>query len=236
MFILTCFSFQTSDEELPVCSPNSVCNKIDTYATPYVDKLCRCPASSSSSGRRSTTCSTSTHARDGHTISDRTKQFKVRAKKNGERKYGYKIQEVRTFFSTLFPNVSCFSPTYTFLSVFPPSLDLRACEALETLQVFQGRKPDSDLLPRQLHPANHALPLPQERRHLLDQEPGLRYGPGNWNRVQLRLFTPNGKNNSHYLPSNLLNDVIKSSPQNSGRIGFFYCVFIFYPSENPLPT
>jgi hypothetical protein len=81
---------QKSDADLPVCSPNSVCNKIDTYGTPWVEKQCRCPTSgagtksgggNSSGNKRSSMsqqCSVSTHNRDGHTIVDRTRQYKVR--------------------------------------------------------------------------------------------------------------------------------------------------------------
>lgn len=58
-----------SDEDLPVCSPFSVCAKLDTYGTPWMEKQCRCPGVNS--------CSSSTHARDGHTVHDRTKQYKV---------------------------------------------------------------------------------------------------------------------------------------------------------------
>ena len=53
-----------------MCSPYSVCGKLDTYGTPWLERQCRCPGSP---------CSTSTHARDGHTVHDRTKQYKVRA-------------------------------------------------------------------------------------------------------------------------------------------------------------
>lgn len=56
------------DSDLPVCSPFSVCGKVDTYGSPWMEKQCRCPGSP---------CSTSTHARDGHTVHDRTKQYKV---------------------------------------------------------------------------------------------------------------------------------------------------------------
>lgn len=59
----------TSDADLPVCSPNSVCNKIDTYGTPWVEKQCRCP-----SGHQ---CSTSTHPKDGRTVVDRTRLYKT---------------------------------------------------------------------------------------------------------------------------------------------------------------
>jgi len=56
------------DSDLPVCSPFSVCGKLDTYGTPWLEKQCRCPAKP---------CSESAHTRDGHTIADRTKQYKV---------------------------------------------------------------------------------------------------------------------------------------------------------------
>ncbi|XP_076043496.1 protein argos [Oratosquilla oratoria] len=63
--------FQTgkSEKDLPVCSPWSVCSKVDTYATPWVERQCRCP------GDR--TCSTDISPDDGHTITDKTRQFKV---------------------------------------------------------------------------------------------------------------------------------------------------------------
>merc|ERR1711994_364681 len=56
------------DTDLPVCSPFSVCSKVDTYGAPFLEKQCRCPGSP---------CSSSMHTRDGHTIHDRTKQFKI---------------------------------------------------------------------------------------------------------------------------------------------------------------
>jgi len=62
------FQAGEKDSDLPVCSPFSVCGKVDTYGTPWMEKQCRCPG---------TPCSTSTHARDGHTVHDRTKQYKV---------------------------------------------------------------------------------------------------------------------------------------------------------------
>ena len=64
------FLLQNSEASLPVCSPNSVCNKLDTYSSPWVEKQCRCPQGMNS-------CSTSTHIRDGHTITDRNRQYKV---------------------------------------------------------------------------------------------------------------------------------------------------------------
>ena len=62
--------FQNSEASLPVCSPNSVCNKVDTYSSPWVEKQCRCPSGMDP-------CSTSVHVKDGHTISDRNRQYKV---------------------------------------------------------------------------------------------------------------------------------------------------------------
>jgi len=59
-----------SEASLPVCSPNSVCNKVDTYGSPWVEKQCRCPSSMDS-------CSSVTHSKDGHTISDRNRQYKI---------------------------------------------------------------------------------------------------------------------------------------------------------------
>jgi len=63
--------YQTGDkeEDLPVCSPFSVCGRVDTYGSPWMEKQCRCPGE--------TQCSTSTHLHDGHTVHDRTKQYKV---------------------------------------------------------------------------------------------------------------------------------------------------------------
>ena len=64
---------QESETDLPVCSPFSVCSKLDTYGAPFLEKQCRCPGAP---------CSDSMHTKDGHTIHDRTKQFKVRTKKD----------------------------------------------------------------------------------------------------------------------------------------------------------
>lgn len=62
--------FQTgsSESDLPVCSPYSVCGKLDTYGAPWMEQQCRCPSSH---------CSKSTHPRDGHSVIDRTKQYKI---------------------------------------------------------------------------------------------------------------------------------------------------------------
>jgi len=51
-----------------VCSPFSVCGKLDTYGTPWMERQCRCPSSQ---------CSTSPFIRDGHSVHDRTKQYKI---------------------------------------------------------------------------------------------------------------------------------------------------------------
>ena len=67
--------FQSSEESLPICSPNSVCNKVDTYGSPWVEKQCRCPTTP---GSKSSSCSTSIHPKDGHTVVDRNRQYKVK--------------------------------------------------------------------------------------------------------------------------------------------------------------
>ncbi|XP_071521352.1 protein giant-lens [Panulirus ornatus] len=58
-----------TEDELPMCSPWSVCNKVDMYDSPRVERQCRCPAIQ--------TCSATLDSSDGHTISDKTKMFKV---------------------------------------------------------------------------------------------------------------------------------------------------------------
>merc|ERR1712018_947100 len=63
-----------SEESLPVCSPNMVCNKVDTYGSPWVERQCRCPATSSG---KPVTCSTSIHSKDGFTAVDRNRQYKM---------------------------------------------------------------------------------------------------------------------------------------------------------------
>ncbi|CAL4101224.1 unnamed protein product [Meganyctiphanes norvegica] len=63
--------FQTgnTDGALPVCSPWSVCNKIDFYDSPRIERQCRCPQEQQ--------CSTNVDAADGHTITDKTRHYKV---------------------------------------------------------------------------------------------------------------------------------------------------------------
>lgn len=58
-----------TEDDLPICSPHSVCNKVDTYDNPWVERQCRCPGEQS--------CSMSLEATDGHTITDKTRQFKT---------------------------------------------------------------------------------------------------------------------------------------------------------------
>ncbi|XP_076664570.1 protein argos isoform X2 [Andrena cerasifolii] len=59
-----------SEEELPGCSDrNEVCSKVDLYGSPWVERQCRCP-----DGR---TCPSSLDGDDGHTIVDKTRQYKL---------------------------------------------------------------------------------------------------------------------------------------------------------------
>ena len=55
---------------MPECSDRSeVCSKVDLYGSPWVERQCRCP-----DGR---TCPSSLHGDDGHTIVDKTRQYKL---------------------------------------------------------------------------------------------------------------------------------------------------------------
>ncbi|KAG7196952.1 hypothetical protein KM043_000219 [Ampulex compressa] len=59
-----------SEEELPECSDRGeVCSKVDLYGVPWVERQCRCP-----NGRR---CPSTLRADDGHTIADKTRQYKL---------------------------------------------------------------------------------------------------------------------------------------------------------------
>ncbi|XP_048262638.1 uncharacterized protein LOC126915127 isoform X2 [Bombus affinis] len=59
-----------SEDELPECLDRSeVCSKVDLYGSPWVERQCRCP-----DGR---TCPSSLHGDDGHTIVDKTRQYKL---------------------------------------------------------------------------------------------------------------------------------------------------------------
>ncbi|XP_076179347.1 uncharacterized protein LOC143152756 isoform X3 [Ptiloglossa arizonensis] len=64
------YQIGASEEELPECSDRSqVCSKVDLYGLPWVERQCRCP-----DGR---ICPGSLHGDDGHTIVDKTRQYKL---------------------------------------------------------------------------------------------------------------------------------------------------------------
>lgn len=70
MYLSLIIIFQDSEDELPECSDRSeVCSKVDLYGSPWVERQCRCP-----DGR---TCPSSLHGDDGHTIVDKTRQYKL---------------------------------------------------------------------------------------------------------------------------------------------------------------
>ncbi|XP_033226662.1 protein giant-lens [Belonocnema kinseyi] len=57
------------EEDLPECaSKNQICSKVDLYGAPWVERFCRCPG-----GRA---CPSTPNADDGHTLEDRSKQYK----------------------------------------------------------------------------------------------------------------------------------------------------------------
>ena len=76
---------QDSEADLPLCSPFSVCGKLDTYGSPWLERQCRC-------GTASPPCSTSTHIHDGHTVHDRTKQYKVVTAARGDLSFIFGLQ------------------------------------------------------------------------------------------------------------------------------------------------
>ncbi|KAJ6219781.1 hypothetical protein RDWZM_005593 [Blomia tropicalis] len=59
-----------SDDQLPLCDAFQVCNKVDTYSTPWIEKQCRCPIDSKP-------CSHTTSTEDGHTVAEKTRQYKI---------------------------------------------------------------------------------------------------------------------------------------------------------------
>ncbi|KFM82966.1 hypothetical protein X975_20472, partial [Stegodyphus mimosarum] len=59
----------TGESQMPECERWSVCSRVDTYSTPWVERLCTC--------RGGQMCSTSLQADDGHTVVDKTRQYKV---------------------------------------------------------------------------------------------------------------------------------------------------------------
>uniref|UniRef100_A0A8D8QZ25 Protein giant-lens n=2 Tax=Cacopsylla melanoneura TaxID=428564 RepID=A0A8D8QZ25_9HEMI len=58
----------SSESDLPLCTPNAVCSKLDLYQEPWLERQCRCPGKP---------CSNSLSASDGHTVSDKTRHFKI---------------------------------------------------------------------------------------------------------------------------------------------------------------
>lgn len=44
---IPCIFFQNSEKDLPVCATNAVCSKIDLYETPWIERQCRCPKTTS---------------------------------------------------------------------------------------------------------------------------------------------------------------------------------------------
>ncbi|KAI1301854.1 Giant-lens -like protein [Halotydeus destructor] len=58
-----------SESQLPQCTLNAVCNKIDIYSSPWAEKQCTCPGTQS--------CSMSLDDNDGYTILDRSRQYKM---------------------------------------------------------------------------------------------------------------------------------------------------------------
>ncbi|KAH8041082.1 hypothetical protein HPB51_013742 [Rhipicephalus microplus] len=60
---------RNSESELPECGPRAVCNRVDTYGTPWVERQCRCPGGQS--------CPRSLDAHDGHTVRDKWRLLKL---------------------------------------------------------------------------------------------------------------------------------------------------------------
>ncbi|XP_014293773.1 protein giant-lens [Halyomorpha halys] len=65
----TLYQVGESEKELPECEPWSVCSKVDLYDTPWLERQCRCP--------NQRKCPGLVTANDGHTITDKTRQFKL---------------------------------------------------------------------------------------------------------------------------------------------------------------
>ncbi|CAH1377735.1 hypothetical protein MTP99_019148 [Tenebrio molitor] len=63
------YQIGTSDSDLPECGPRAICNKIDMYDIPWIEKQCRC-----SEGR---TCPLELQTDDGFTMADKTRQYKL---------------------------------------------------------------------------------------------------------------------------------------------------------------
>ncbi|OQR80362.1 protein giant-lens-like [Tropilaelaps mercedesae] len=67
-----CFS---SESDLPECAPRQVCNRVDIYATPWVERQCRCPPGSGFNKQQ--LCPQTVDTEDGFSLSDRTRLFKT---------------------------------------------------------------------------------------------------------------------------------------------------------------
>ncbi|XP_060536819.1 protein giant-lens [Cylas formicarius] len=63
------YQIGSSEEDLPECNPRSICNKVDLYHTPWVERQCRCPE-----GR---ICPMGLDTDDGHTFVEKTRQYKL---------------------------------------------------------------------------------------------------------------------------------------------------------------
>ncbi|XP_043474185.1 protein giant-lens isoform X2 [Leptopilina heterotoma] len=67
---LVIYQIGVGEDDLPECSSkNEICSKVDLYGAPWVERQCRCP------GGRS--CPSTANANDGHTLADRTRQYKL---------------------------------------------------------------------------------------------------------------------------------------------------------------
>ncbi|KAJ8923709.1 hypothetical protein NQ315_010290 [Exocentrus adspersus] len=58
-----------SEDDLPVCNTRSICNKVDLYDNPWVERQCRCPGEK--------TCPLGTQTDDGYTFVEKTRQYKL---------------------------------------------------------------------------------------------------------------------------------------------------------------
>ncbi|XP_029828632.2 protein giant-lens [Ixodes scapularis] len=58
-----------SEADLPECGPRAVCNRVDTYGTPWVERQCRCP--------NDAPCPRGLDADDGYTVRDKWRLLKT---------------------------------------------------------------------------------------------------------------------------------------------------------------
>ena len=106
------------------------------------------------------------HTKDGHTIHDRTKQFKVRTKKD--------ILVSSSVNPMLF-------------------IDLRAGEEAEAVQILPRHHVDQHHVPRQQHGPGDALPVPSQLGRLPGEAASLPDGLWPWLPVQLCLLPADGE-------------------------------------------